>query len=327
MEHYSFTERAAHETGFSELYDTKIAPFFRALDAKREETRNRHRRQTVVVAILTLLVCGAVMRAVHPLAVIYPVFFGGALTAVTYFRSSVPDVHDVQGFLRPLLCAFMGDMTYHPRPPTLFVPIERLQQLGVVPRAQDEHIAFGVEGTWLGEDYRLVAARFRERNTDETLGKGNYRTLFSGIVLEVDCPVNMPLTVFARDFGSAFNGLYKWAGGKHLPEHKLDLEDNTLEDIFEVYTTDSDTARQNIDTRFAETLTQIATRFQQNNGYLGAAFEGRKFYIALSRPRFFMGLDFGDRPFAESNDLLRNAMTDLLLPRQIIGALHGDQAV
>ncbi len=323
MSTFSFVEEHPHETGFAEVYDTKIAPFFRDLDAKREETRERHRRQTLVVGGTTFMAALIVASQVHPLACLYVLFFGGAFTAVTYFRRSVANLPALQNFLRPLLCKFMGDMTYHKTPPTPGVPVQRLQQLGVVPRAQKEYIGFGIEGTWRNEHYRLVTARFYERNTNDNPGQSKNRTLFKGIILEVDCPVNMPLTVFARDFGKTFNGFYKWAGRKHMPDHKLDLEDEKLEGIFEVYTDNPETAQERIDARFADTLVQIAERFQTNKSYLSAAFEGRKFYIALTRPQGFMGLDFGDKPFAESNDLLRNAMLDLMIPRDIIDMLHG----
>ena len=134
----------------------------------------------------------------------------------------------------------------------------------------------------------------------------------------------MPLTVFSRDFGKNFNSLYEWAGRGNLPPQKLVLKDDELEEIFEIYTEDTERAGTFLTDEFARNLLTLGKRYQSGTDFVAAAFEGRKFYMALNLSRDFMGLEFGNEPFSESNDILHTAMEDLLLPRVVVDSLTGD---
>ncbi|MGH1414584.1 MAG: hypothetical protein ACRBB0_13910 [Pelagimonas sp.] len=108
-----------------------------------------------------------------------------------------------------------------------------------------------IEGDWKGIDYRMENARLSETYNDHN-NKRRCRSVFRGFVLEINCPVDMPLVVFNRDMGGMLNRINLWAALKHLPPHKLDLEDEDLEAIFQVHTDDPARAAQTLDALLPE---------------------------------------------------------------------------
>lgn len=317
---YSFTEKAAHESGFTNFYAAEIAPFFRGMEAKREAALDKKRKQVVLIACVTLGLAALAGANVHPAFALFPLFFGGCLALVVYLERGRAVGQELSSFLRPLLCRFLGQMTFHAEVPSHFLHADRLRQLSILPKSDRTRLPLAIDGDWRGVAYKLTKAYLSESYRDHN-DKLRERSLFRGIVLEIDCPVDMPLVVFCRDFGETLNGLYRWAGRKHLPQQKLALHDAELEALFEVYTDDPARAAETLDVRFARLLTELAQEHQGGKRYVGAAFEGRKFYLALSLPHGFLNLDVARRPLSESNARLRAALADLVLPRRVIDAL------
>ena len=319
---FHFTEKAPHETGFSEFYDVEIAPVFRNMEAKRSEAIEKNRRTLILLGAAVFLFSSAAGVKVHPAFALVPLFFGGCLALVLYQDRGKHVQKELTRLLRPMLCRFLGQMTFHETVPAHYLPLDRLRQLGLLPRSDRTSLDLSVSGTWQNVKYKMTKARCVDTHKDHN-DRQRHTTLFRGVVLEIDCPTNMPLVVFTRDFGESLNKLYYWAGRAHLPEHKLDLQDDRLEQIFEVYTDNPDAAAEVLGAQFAQILVDLAQEHQAGKRYVAAAFEGRKFYLALSLPHDLLNLNVAQQPLNTCNGKLRAALADLVVPRRVIDALTG----
>jgi len=319
---YTFTEKAPHEAGFSEFYDLELAPLFRNMEAKRQEAMDKNKRVLILFGALVFLLSSAAGLNVHPAFALVPLFFGGCVALVIYQDRGRGVQTELTKLLRPLLCRFLKHMTFHETVPAHYLPVDRLRQLGILPRTDRIQREFAISGIWRDVKYKMTKTRCTDTYSDHN-DRRRTRTVFSGVVLEIDCPTHMPLVVFTRDFGASLNKLYRWAGRAHLPAHKLDLHDARLEEIFEVYTDDPATAAQMLDAQFAQILVDLAEEHQAGKRYVAAAFEGRKFFIALSLPHDLLNMDVAHKPLSDCNGRLRAGLADLVVPRRVIDALVG----
>jgi hypothetical protein len=136
--------------------------------------------------------------------------------------------------------------------------------------------------------------------------------LFSGIVLEIECPVNMPTIAFYPDFGETLNKLYGWATKNTRPPFRLAFPDESFEAVFEVYTDGLKNAKK---------LLQFFHEYQSNKKHISAAFQGQKFYLAIDLSHDFMSFKVTNEPLSESNDAIHRALRDVTIPRRIIDIL------
>lgn len=322
MPDYEFVEQAPYETGFSEVYDHQIAPFLRDKEQERQAAVARSMIWVKVILAVSVVLAALASLKVHPLLGIFPMAFGGGAALMIYLERGSKVAADVSEFIRPILCGFLGKMKLHPEAPAGFLPIDDLVDLQVLPKSERVRQEIAITGTWRDTGYKLLKVGCTESYRDHD-DKRRTRTLFSGIVLEIDCPVDMPRTVFVHDFGETLNKLYSWASRNILPPHRWDLGLQDAEQVFEVYTDDPDALARNIKPQFAYTLVDIAKQYQGGRAYCAAAFSGRRFYLALSLPHSFMGFNVGNAPLSEANASIHRALQDLMTPRQIIDALHG----
>ncbi|WP_171125608.1 MULTISPECIES: DUF3137 domain-containing protein [unclassified Ruegeria] len=321
MAEYEFVESAPFEAGFAEVYEWQIAPFLRGKEEERQAAISRSMVWVKLIGAVSVVLAALASYYVHPLLGIFPLGFGGGAALIIYLERGSRISKDVSGFVRPILCKFLGNMDLHAQVPADFMPVGRLVALQILPKAERIREDTAITGTWRDTNYKLLkmscSESYRDHNDDR-----KYRTLFAGIVLEIDCPVDMPRTVFVKDFGETLNKLYSWASRNTLPTHRWDLGLEDAEQVFEVYTDDPAQLGQYLKPQFAYTLTDIAGRFQGGKDYCAAAFSGRRFYLALSLPHSFLGFDVASAPLSEANDSIHRALRDLMTPRQIIDALH-----
>lgn len=319
MADFTFEEQANHEKRFALFHQQKIAPILESLEAQRLALKEKARKRAVIVGTITLVLALLALN-VHPFFPIFPLLFGSAFTFVTYdtmgdkFRTSLTEK------IAPLLCKFLGQTQYQRHPEPDFLPIDQLQQLSLLPNNGRYTLKEAVHGTWRDVSFRLLDAHFFTTERDYN-DKQRRTTIFSGIVIEVDCPVHMPIIVFLPDFGNLMNRVFKWAGRNALPAHKLAFPDSDLESIYEVYTDDVEQAQKLLKPEFGNKLLRFSKQFQGRNRTLRAAFKGQKFYMAISLPHDFLNLNAYHDSLENFDGRLRAALSDLTIPRKIIDQL------
>lgn len=318
MDDFQFEERAEHETGFAAIYRAEIAPYLRAAESARQIAVRRSQFR-VAVALVLGLVLATLAFSVDPLLPIFPVAVGGGV-ALYFYLSRTDHLRDqLTAHIRPILCRFMG-LEYTEEPTRQAISLGRLIGLNIVPSADKTYLGPMVTGRWRGLEYRLVNASFYDESRDSD-GDRKRTRLFSGILLEVECVNSMPRVVFLPDFGRWGNALFQWASRSVRPPHRLALFGPETEEFFEVFTDDPDAAAKHLYPAFGRQLVDIAKRYQGGQAYAAAAFDGKAFYLALSLPHAFLSFDVLDRPLQEADEQIRNGLSDLMIPRQIIDTL------
>ncbi|WP_350334390.1 DUF3137 domain-containing protein [Coralliovum pocilloporae] len=319
MTDFTYEERADYEQGFSKVYDEKIVPYLREKEAERQAIARRNKiRLGIVGAITALLALYATQ--LHPVAAIFPIFFGGGLGLFLYLSRFDKLQSELTRFIRPILCDFFDDVTYSDLHPGESFSLSDLRSLNLVPQADRQSIGPSFSGTWRNTAYRLTKAAFYDEDRDSD-GDRRTRRLFRGIILEIACPADMPTVVFYPDYGNTMNKLFGWATRAVRPPHKLHFPDQEVEEVFEVYTDDLDAAQTLLDPAFGQKLLAFARDYQGGRKHIAAAFRGRTFYMAINLPYDFMNFDVGGDALHELNDKISAALADLRIPARIIDEL------
>ncbi len=91
--------------------------------------------------------------------------------------------------------------------------------------------------------------------------------------------------------------------------------------MFEVYTNDLNEANARLSPDFGTTLLTFSRDYQKVKKHISAAFQGRKFYLAIDLPHDFMNFDVGHKPLNQANEAIHKALSDIMIPRKIIDIL------
>ena len=325
MQVYAFEERAPHEEGFAKVYAERIAPVLSACAGERLAIRRRARLRTIAAAVLGATVVAAIWfagPADHELR--YALMGFAALTtaigsAAAYLLAGSDFDATLAETVGPILCDFMGGATYRRRPGEDFLLVRRLVVLKVVPRFTSAGVQDGVDGVWRDVRYKIVEATLRVRSAPSADRSKTRETVFSGLLLEIETPKEMPTIQFRRELG----WISDLTGSGKTKLVRLELPDPEFESVYRVYTDDPEAARQAIGPGFGKILLDLAETHTGGRGHVAAAFEGRSFYLALPKPGGFMPLGGYDVPPERYAEQCRQALADLTIPRQVIDRLLG----
>ncbi len=319
IEHFTFNEREDYEKGFAELYDQEIAPYLREKETHRQAAIARSKRWIALALAITAFLAWQAYK-IDPILPIFPAFFGLVTVLFLYLSRTGKVQKEITQTLRPILCSFFSDTEYSDRVPTADFSAETLRNLNIIPTADHNDFGPTITGTWRETPYLLTKASFYNERRDND-GDRKKERVFSGIILQIDCVIDMPTIVFYPDFGKTMNKLYSWATRNKRPEHKLTLSDPEIEKVFEVYTNDPTEANARLSPDFGTKLLGFSRDYQKVKKYISAAFQGRKFYLSIDLPHDFMNFDVGNRPLSEANEAIHKALSDIMIPRKIIDIL------
>jgi hypothetical protein len=318
-EQFQFTEREEYEDGFSKVYDAKIAPYFREKEAERQAAIKRSYQWICVVGLVTIWLAWKAMK-VDPILPIFPIFFGGCTALYLYLSRLGKVQREMTSVLRPILCDFFPDMVYSDLHPGESFSVSRLRDLNIIPSSDQRRFGPSIAGRWRDTPYRLTKASFFNQRRDQD-GDRKIVHLFSGIILEIECLIEMPTIVFYPDYGETMNSVYGWATRNNRPPHKMGFADPIVEDVFEIYTDDLEKAQVSLNQNFGLKLLDFSRKHQRAEKHIAAAFQGKKFYLAIDLPHDFMSFDVGSRPLSQANEAIHKALADLMIPRQVIDEL------
>lgn len=319
MTEYRFAEQELHEAGFADVYENEVSPFLKEMEILR--TRSLAKRKLWVGIVIPLSAGLAFWSgvAVHPALAFFPLFLGFVLAFLLWVQRGDKVERAAAAFLPPVLCRFLGSMEMTREVPGGFMPLERLRDLRLLPHGSEANRSLAVTGQWRDVNYKVLSLTCRQRERDSE-GDVRYREVFSGILLQVDCPADMPCTVFLRDFGETLNKVNKWSSPA-VPPHRWEFADPGIENVFEVYSDDIDRASQHLGQNFPCKFIDMAKSFQGGREYCEAAFEGHDFYLALRLPHRFLGFNLGNDPLHLADEPIRRALADLVMPRRVIDML------
>lgn len=318
MGDFTFVEQESHEAGFAQVYEREIVPYLRDLEDRRIRAIKRSQRIIAIIAVVSLFLAWRAYQ-LDPLLPIMPIAFGGFASLFFYISRGDKLQGELTAFIRPILGDFLQDVSFAEDVAAEDVQLEKLENLCLVPKADRRTLGPRISGTWRGVSYQLVKASFVERYRDHD-NKQRTRTLFSGVLVEIECWNPMPTIVFLPDFGKIANQVYSWATRNVRPPHKLDLPDD-LERVFEVYTDDRDRAMAALDTSFGQKILNMSQEFQGAKSNMSTAFQGDAFFMAIRLDHDFLGFDVMNRPLSEVDQKIHQAFRDLTLPRRVIDHL------
>jgi hypothetical protein len=330
-----FTERAPIEAGFSEIFDTEIAPELDRVETDRQELLRKARLEAgVPLAIAALLAAwsllgaddweGALVGAVVALA------FGGVIAFFLWRRRSGKWGNRLTETVMPPICRFLGDLE-HDKGARKRFPLERIQGLGLIGSFNRSSLEDRLDGSYRDTAFELVEAHLRQRTRDsDSDGDNNSRTrtVFKGLLMRIGVPEPVETDILIdRDLGSVGNKLgemFSFGGGRSMP--RVDFDHPEFEAAFAVYADAPDAARRIMPPGFLDTLLAIAEAEGGDKGAraMRAGFQDDSFYLALERRRSFLEVGGLTRPVHDIEDDLHAVFADLALIRRIIDRLHGD---
>lgn len=323
MQTDAFEERAPHEKGFAKVFAERLMPVLAGFAAQRQAAWRRARIGAGAVLVLgaacivALWLYGPQDPPLQYVLTGFAAFVTIMLTFPMVLLAGGGLDEQAAEKVGPILADFLGDATYRRRPDKDFVAVGRMVALHVV-RGYDVRLQDGVEGTWRGVRYKIVEMSMRNPPTG---GDGKTRRWFNGLVMEIETPVAMPTILFQPEMGLLSDMLKGPAEGRT----RLAFPDPEVQAAFRVYADDPDAVWQAIRPGFGRTLLDIATAQGGETKRLSAAFEDKRFYLAMLGVRNFMAVNMYFSAPDRYPDQCRRALADLTLPRRIIDRLIGGE--
>lgn len=317
---FRFVERAYYEQGFSDVFATQIAPALQELERERLAINNRAGKYIEIILTVTIALSVAAALYVHIALALFPLFWGCVLALLVYTSRGAKFENRLSDLASPVICDFLGDLIHFKKPKPGFHPVKLLRDLRVIPPHDNARFEDSVEGRWRNVAYRSVQASFSNTYRDSN-GDRKTRTMFSGLLIAVQCPIEMPKIIFLADHGDFLNVLNKWATTGSEQLEKLELSSMACEELYEVYSDDPACAARLLGTDFGQKLNDLSRKPDGSERRVTAAFEDRWFYMAIDLDHDFMNFTSIDQPLSNFDEKIHTAFDDLMLPRTIIDGL------
>lgn len=317
MGQYSFTERAPHEAGFSEVFGQRIVPILERAEKTRAEAKRTALRNMGVAGAVGAGGAGAGFATDYTTGGIIAGVVGALGAGGSYAVAAGGWTSKLSQEIVPVLCDFLGGM----RPASPTIPVGRLEEIGVVPSHDNARLEDAVEGSHRGIDWAMAEARLTRRSRDSK-GRTKTTTVFRGLLFRIAVHNPAPRIYFARDRGSMLNWLSESLSGARSGLEKIEIDNPEFERIYEVYTDQPEAARAFIGPQIVEGLMMIAAA-EAKGGYVACAFDHDSFFLALPRSGDFLSLGSLFRPTHTIEEDLHQALADLDLPRKLIDAVAG----
>jgi len=313
-----FTERTALERGFAEVYRGEILPVLERHEAERKVMR---RKALQGMGITGFGGGGGLVAGVQTEADIGAVIGGAVATVGTFGVKSYYESKWRKGLgkdILPILARFLGEMEYGRQR----IDLGPFRELGVVPGYDRSSLEDPVAGSHLGLDWAMSEATLRDRYRDSK-GRTRTRTVFRGLLIRIAVENPAPRIFFARDRGSAFNWVSEQFSSARRGLDRVELGDPAFEEVYEVYSDDPEAARAYLVDQVLWGLKQFAAEEADGERYIACGFMGDAFYLALPRSGDFLAIGSLFKPVNTAEADVRQALSDLDLPRRLIGWLTG----
>src|SRR6056297_1165777 len=327
----TFTERASIETGFSDVFQSDIAPKLNEAEAHRQALLKKAMLHAgIPLAIAALIALYALVTASDMegrlVGSIVPLAFGGVIAAFLWHRQARQWGNTISEAVMPGVCRFLGDLS-HDKTASRRFPLDSAQGLGLIGSFNRTNLEDRLEGTYRDTDFELVEAHLRRRSGGND-DNSKTTTVFKGLLIRIGVPERVPTDIFiARElggFGNALGEMFAFGTGRSKPRVTFDHAE--FEAAFAVYADDPDAARRIMPDPFLDSLLAIAHSEGGDKGTraMRAGFRESDFFLALERKDSFMEMGGLRQPVHDVEEDLHGLFEDLAIVRRIIDRLHGD---
>ncbi|WP_172297761.1 DUF3137 domain-containing protein [Pseudoruegeria sp. HB172150] len=324
-----FTERSELERGFAAVYRDRVRPALAVLEERRIARLRKAWMWVAVVAAVTVAVVAFLIWAgtgEWPYFVgAFLALVGGMIGYMVWQAQAMMWNEAVEGAVMPAICEHIGDLSYDGFAGDDF-PLEALAKLGVVGSFQDSYVSDELKGRYRDTGFEMVEARLT-RQSRSSDGGSRTKTVFRGLLFHIEVPVEAPGRILiGRDYGAVSKKLGSlFAGDRSRGMVRVEMGHSGFEKAFEVYAGDPVAAKKFMPVAFLDSLMAIGTGEggKRGTGSMVAGFEGRSFYLALSRGGDFLQMGSLTTPVADMEEDLHEIFDDIGLVRRIIDRLHG----
>ena len=316
MRSFSFTEQTPREAGFRQVFNTRIVPILERHEKTRLEYRNK--------ALIGMGAAGAGGTGAAGAGITYENEWGfmgavaggaGTWAVKSYFEGQWRA--GLGGEVLPILCDFMGEMTYGQQR----IDLGAFNRLGVVPDYNEFTLEDPVTGSHDGLDWQMSEASLRKKTRDSK-GRTRTSTVFRGLLFMIAINGPAPRIFFGKDRGGALNWLSETFSSSRRGLEKIEIDNPEFESTYETYASDPAAARSFIDERLTAGLLEVA-RIEGGKKYISCAMEGDWLYLALPRSGDFLGLGSLFKPLTTVENDFHEAIADLDMPARVIDRLRG----
>ena len=308
------------------MFQRELAPQVATLEARRLALVSRTRTIAWAAVVVCLAIAGLALAfgsLVNPvtLTVVVGGFLLGPVIALTVYSSANTSfANEVLAAVMPVLCRFVGDLSYEHKTSTHPDP-KRFRDLLVVDDFNTCEAEDGFEGTHRNTAFRMVEVHLFWRRGKSTT------TVFTGLLLTV----SVPATFTGRIIVVQRHGDWRKRLGQALaPGRQCDVvlfDDAPFEALFEVYTDHPDDARRLLAPSLRDTLVMLAQDYDLEGprGAFRAAFDGGEFLVAIPQRGTLFEVSGMHRPLADLGEQLVRLLEEVTIPHRIIDYLHGDR--
>lgn len=322
-----FSERSPLEAGFAQVFQADVRPKLLVLEEERiQRLRNAYRYVAVVLAVTIALIglVYVIWGGDGFFGYVIVAMLGGVAAYLAWTLQASGWNSSVEDAVMPAICAHVGDLEFDSNGGPF--PIAEMHDLDLLPGHDSRSLSDWLRGTHNGTGYELVHATL-SRQTRNSKGESRSRTVFTGLLIHIDVPVDVPgKVVLMRDhggFGNTFSEMFSFGGARSMP--KVEFDHAAFEAAFEVYADQPEDVRNFMPDPFLDALLNIGEDHGGGRGAKSfvAGFQNRSFFMALARKGAFMRMGKLTTPVANMEDDLHAIFDDIALSHQIIDRLHG----
>ena len=321
----TFTERSEIERGFAQIFRDRIAPHLEGLAVERAhrkaESRRRWKNRGIAAAAIIAL-STVLFGAVGAFLSVFTIAMTTGVYVAFFLDHVAKDTMALTELVMTEICGFLGLQRHGDAAEKRYAePFERLR---LVTSGRRRSLSNRFSGAHRGIRYDAISARLYDPKTDDERAF----THFDGMLARIEVPVSAPVPIaILRDYGEFANALLEtvsWGKGPRSSANRIVMEDAEFEKRFAVYCEDPDLARRFVAPGFMRALVRINETLGEGEGAqkhgVSGAFEGDTFYLAMSRSRGFLAVNFvPDETLEETIHIL---FEDMTLLRDVIDMLH-----
>lgn len=322
----------APRRSFAEFFAAEIAPALPALEAQRlDRRRGAFARSlgTAFVVVAAALIAGMAVHAFAGAAVLIAGTVAGFIWAR---RPGGRHREAVRAHIVPALCRYLGTEEYHRKPGKRF-DTARVQKSGIAGAFTRASLQDLFAGSHRGTGFRMVEARlYRQRRTARENGGRQRRTIFAGLLCDIDVPVTFAgVVLLVGERGTRGD----WIAGimrRNFPAAApVALGHPTFDARFQVLSDDAAQARRLLEPGLMETLLALAEEIDTaeksagREGGLNGAFLDGRFLLAIPQRRNLFEIGALERSLDHAEEDLRRLALEFTIPQRLIDNLHGER--
>lgn len=308
------------EAEFDEFYTKELALILTSHAGLRKKQQKKARAIAGCILISGLILTGWLVSLVTeswiPMAVIG--FIGGVASLIfatlVIRKSDEPFDRAIATDVGALLARRALNADHILSPSKDFVSLEQLSSLRLIRNGGGQwQVTNGVSGTYMDIGFKICKAAKTERKDD------GYRTIFEGLVMEIDVPQQMPTIIMRRKR----NTIDRFSGNAKVPESlkPVALGDSDFQEMFEAWTDDSALTHTLLGPQFTDRFRGLSEELTHRPLEFALGFRGSKCYLCWPHPGKFLALSSRGKSQDEYAATCRAALEGFYLPQEILQAL------